>query len=142
MTGKGKVGKLKSPTPEPARQPLTQDEIERARYVGSEEHKAVRWWGGLPGAIVGGGGVATRPGKQDTTICPLHTGADREQATIWVRVALAAGQCKFATGDDVYPKWIWHRASGQVWFGFCTNMGAGWYKGWPVDEEEWRGKFG
>lgn len=146
MTGKGKTGKGKPPvtrpTPAPARPPLTADEIEQAKYVGSREHKAERWWGGLPGAFVDGEGVATRPGKQDTTICPLHTDAHRQQATRWVRDALAAGHYKFAMGDDRYPKWIWHRDSGQVWFGFCTNIGVGDYKGWSVDEEERREKFG
>ena len=142
MTGKAKGGKLKRPALLPDRPPLTVAEIGRARYVGSAEHKAVRWWNGLPGAFVGDEGEATRPGKQDTTICPLHTDADRDQATGWVRAALAAGRYKFATGDDLYPKWIWHQVDGQVWFGFCTNMGAGEYKGWPVSEEERRAKFG
>lgn len=111
--------------------------IVKASYVGSPEHKVVRWWGGLPQAYVPPDGRASRPGKQDTTICPLVTAKDREKASGWVREAIRAHQYKFFEGDKDFPKHIWYRdEDGQVWFGFCVNGIAGDYKGWPIDEDE------
>lgn len=133
---------VRPPLQLPVRPRLTAAEIERAQYVGSPEHKAVRWWGGLPGARLGEDGQARRPKKQQTTICPLIEDADREQATCWVRAALRAGQCKFLEADKDFPKHIWYFSGGQNWIGFCINSVAGHYKGWPVDEEERRAIFG
>lgn len=124
------------------RTPLTKDEAEAASYVGSKEHKAARWWGGLPGAKIGSGGVARRPKKQLTTICPLLTGVDQARATGWVQEALKQQQYRFCDGDKTYPKHIWHRdKNGQFWFGFCMNGISGSYKGWPIDEAEKREAF-
>jgi len=107
-----------------------------AHYGGSPEHKIERWWGGLPEAYVDADGVARRPGKALTTICPLITAAERDKATIWVRKALKAGQVRFYEGDKDFPKRLWYRAEGQIWAGFLVNSGNGQYKGWPIDEEE------
>lgn len=124
------------PLPSPA-------EIERARYVGSGEHKAVRWWGGLPLARVGKQGVAERTRKQKTTICPMISVAERDTATSWVKAAIQAGQYRFREGDKDFPKHIWYRdAYGQVWFGYCLNSVLGEYKGWPIDEDEHSASFG
>lgn len=125
------------------RVPLTPAEINAASYVGSKEHKVVRWWGGLPGARVGRNGrVMKRPKKQLTTICPLVTEAACIEATGWVQQALAQRQCRFYEGDQTYPKHIWHQdGNGQYWFGFCMNGTSGTYKGWPIDEAEKREKF-
>lgn len=122
---------------------LTEAEIAAASYAGSAEHKATRWWGGLPKAHVGADGMATRPGKQLTTLCRLTSEADRRRATAWVRSALARGQFRHCDGDKLYPKHIWHKDdAGQHWFGFCINGIAGSYKGWPVEEAEKREIFG
>ena len=118
------------------RQPLSKEELDSACYVGSPEHKVVRWWGGLPQAHVGTGGVATRPGRQTTTICPLVSVEERDIATLWVRAALALGQHKFFEGDKIYPHFIWYRDNGQVWMGRCVNGILGTYKGWPIEESE------
>ena len=88
------------------------------------------------------GGRVGRPGKQHTTVCPLTTDADRDRATEWVRQAIANGQYKFHEGDKEFPKKIWHRADGCIWFGLCFNQGSGEYKGWPVGEREQREVFG
>ena len=90
----------------------------------------------LPGGKVG------RPHKQRTTICPLTSKADQQQATQWVRMAIAEGRYRFFEGDKDFPKKIWHRANGQIWCGWCVNQGQGEYKGWPIDEREWREIFG
>ena len=141
MARRPKAKSVRRPAPEPVHVAPNASLIARARYTGSKEHKAERWWDGLPGAFVPPGGEASRPKKQNTSICPLVTSAERDQATGWVRAALAAGQFRFYEGDAEFPKTIWHQANGRTWFGFCVNMTAGWYKGWPIDEEERRAKF-
>lgn len=126
------------PSQLPKRAALSSEQIHAARYVGSPEHKAQRWWGGLPKAFADDSGVATRPDKEDTTICPLYTEADRDKATVWVQDALRLGQFRFYEGDKDYPKKIWYLEAdtGQVWSGLCLNSVLGQYKGWPIDEDE------
>jgi hypothetical protein len=82
----------------PQRPALTAAEINAAHYVGSPEHKTKRWWGGLPEAFVGKDGVARRPGKQLTTPCPKTTEEQREEASDWVRTALARGAVPLLRG--------------------------------------------
>ena len=131
------------PSQIPARAPLSASEIDSACYKGSKEHKAKRWWGGLPGARVGKNGKAKRPKKLHTSICWLVAEADRERASDWVRDALKQGQSRFYEGDKRYPKHIWYKdRDGQFWFGFLINSGQGSYKGWPVDESEKIETFG
>jgi len=101
-----------------------------------------RWWGGLPRAWEGPGGKATRPKREHTNICRKVTEAERDEATSWVRAALAAGQVRFFEGDKTFPKHIWYRDDdGQFWFGFAVNQIAGTYKGWPIEESEKRAAF-
>jgi hypothetical protein len=127
----------------PAREPLSIAKIRAARYVGSAEHKRLRWWGGLPAASIGEDGAARRPRKQLTTICPLTDETDRRQATKWVRAAIGAGRLRFYEGDKDFPKHIWYRdEKGQLWFGFCVNGVLGQYKGWPIEEEDRVAVFG
>lgn len=126
----------------PPRDPLRRTEIEAATYVGSGEHKATRWWGGLPEAWIGSDGEARRSKKEHTTICPKVTAEEREEASRWVQIALAAGQLRYFEGDKTYPKHIWYRDDGgQFWFGFAVNQIAGSYKGWPISLEEKREAF-
>lgn len=122
---------------------LTAEQITAARYVGSPEHKDQKWWGGLPQGFVDADGIAKRPGKQDTTICPMRTEAERIQATEWVHKALSSGQFRYYEGDKDYPKKIWYldSCSSQLWFGQCLNTVSGEYKGWPIDEDEKREIF-
>ncbi len=102
----------------------------KASYLGSPEHKTLRWWGGLPQ------GRRPRPKKQLTTPCPLLTETDRERATEWVRKAIRRGDCEFVEGDGDFPKRIWHRdENGQLWRGLLVNRTTGEYKGWPETDE-------
>ena len=107
---------------------------ERARYVGSYEHKMKRSWLGLPKA-----GSRTR--KLKTTICELVKDEDKCKATMWVRSAIRSNQCKFVRGDKNFPKHVWYESGDQVWYGRCTNSVSGEYKGWPISEEERREIF-
>ena len=90
----------------------------------------------LPGGNVG------RRRKQTTTLCPLTTEDGRHQATEWVRLAIASGQYRFFQGDQAFPKKLWHRAGTTIWCGIISNPGKGEYKGWPIEEKEWREVFG
>lgn len=124
--------------------PLTQAQVDSSSYVGSAEHKSERWWGGLPQARIGADGLARRPKKQRTTICPLVTAADRHRATSWVHAALAAGQYRYFEGDRDFPARIWYRhcKAGQLWMGYCINTVRGEYKGWPIEEDDRVAVFG
>ncbi len=116
---------------------LTEAQIDAASYLGSKEHKIVRWWGGLPGARLGKDGVAKRPKKQLTTICHMVTDEERIKATGWVKEALSQNHFEYSEGDQIYPKHIWHKdETGQRWFGFCINGVSGEYKGWPLEEAD------
>ena len=131
------------PSQTSVRMPLSAEEVADASYVGSKEHKAKAWWGGLPGAKVGKDGKARRPKKQSTTICPLVEETDKNRASCWVRFALGNGQFRYYEGDKRFPKHIWYSDSeGQFWFGFLVNATPGTYKGWPIDESEKIETFG
>ena len=117
------------------------DLADRARYVGSPEHKDKRWWGGLPEARQLRGGRVGRRGKQTTTICPLTSDEDRDRATEWLRRAIRAAQYRFVEADQDFPKKIWCHERDQTWLGLCVNTKSGEYKGWPIDEEERRAIF-
>ena len=118
----------------------TDDELtelsECATYVGSEEHKEVRWWNGNPRGRQLSGARVGRPGKQTTTICPLTCVEDRDKATSWVRAAIVAGQYRFYESDKKLPRKLWYEAEGQVWMGLSINSVLGQYKGWPIDRRE------
>lgn len=114
----------------------------RATYAGSPEHKDERWWGGLPMARQLPGGKVGRRRKRTTTLCPLTTEEERLQAVGWVRSAIANGQYRFFESDQDFPKKIWHRAAGKIWYGLICNPGKGEYKGWPIEDAEWREVFG
>ena len=113
---------------------------ERCEYIGSQEHKEHRSWLGVP-----------RPRRRPqnmATICPLVTAKERNLATGWVRNAIANRQFDEKDWRNGFPRKVWHRDNnGQYWYGILTNQGAGsnpkgQYKGWPIDEDEWREIFG
>lgn len=136
----------KRPKKRPRRPDLSLEERQalaaRASYEGSPEHKVERWWNGLPEARQLPGGRVGRRRRQATTPCPLTTDEDRERATDWVRQAIANGQYRYDEGDKDFPRRIWHRADGRIWYGVCLNQGQGHYKGWPIEEREKRAVFG
>jgi hypothetical protein len=136
---------LKRPAQQPPKGPRTDAERKalaaRALYVGSKEHKAERWWGGLPAVRYGKDGKPMRHKRQKTTICPLVTMADQARASTWIRAAIESGQFTYLEGDQDFPKHVWYEADGRGWFGLCINSTAGTYKGWPMEEDERRAFF-
>lgn len=73
----------------------------RVRYLGSEEHKERRWWGGLPEARQLPGGRVGRRNRQTTTVCPLTTAQDRDRATQWIRDAITEGQYRLVESGAI-----------------------------------------
>lgn len=130
--------KRPKPIPNPSRGQSDLDlAAKSAIYVGSEEHKTKRWWGGLPGARKRKDGRIQRPKKQRTTVCHLVTEEDQKRATLWIRDAIRNGQCRYVDGDGLFPKHVWHtNGDGAHWRGLCVNSEKGEYKGWPVTAEE------
>lgn len=58
-------------------------------------------------------------------------------------MAIASGQCKLVRGDGAFPKHVWYKdGAGTLWHGMCVNRAAGEYKGWPMEEDQWREIFG
>lgn len=131
---------MKRPKQIPPRPTLTEEELKLlasgARYIGSEEHKVRRWWGGLPKAKQLPGGRVGRPGKQHTTVCPLTSKKDQIRANRWIQLAIKAGNYVFVESDQKYPKKVWFEAAGKRWCGVCINTAAGEYKGWPSNDME------
>ncbi|MBF0335318.1 MAG: hypothetical protein HQL40_17005 [Alphaproteobacteria bacterium] len=84
--------------------------------------------------------------RQNATICPLTTNAERTRATDWVRKAIESAQSK-GPWNNGFPRYIWFRDDdGQYWIGRVMapqqgNPPRAAYKGWPVSEAEWRQKF-
>lgn len=121
---------------------------ERAIYVGSVEHKAKPSWLGPPQPRRHGRHDDPTDRRQNATICPLVTRAEREKATGWVQEAIAARQFDKAAWDGEFPRHIWYKDDkGHYWQGRCTQRGAGdepigGYKGWPITEDEWDEVFG
>jgi hypothetical protein len=116
----------------------------RATYVGSKEHKIIRWWGGLPGVRMDRrtGQVIGRPHKQKTTICHVvDAPSGKRRATAWVKAAIRSGRYRFLEGDGEFPKHVWYRVAGQAWFGYCLNTAVGEYKGWPLENDDTDAKF-
>ena len=78
----------------------------------------------------------------------MVTTRERDIATGWVRTAISSGQFDRADWRNGFPRRIWYRdGDGKFWYGFLTNQGdgpspRGQYKGWPIEEDEWREIFG
>ena len=137
---------MKRPSQRPTRI-LSQEEREelanRAVYTGSPEHKKSDWWGGLPQAWDLGDGRIGRPGKEQTTECPLTSPKDKVRATAWLREAIRTGQYRYFEGNNEgFPNRVWHEANGLIWVGWCINRTSGEYKGWPIEESERNAIFG
>jgi len=107
----------------------------RADYKGSVEHKDVRTWLGYPQPRRRGRHEEPTDRRQNATICPLATNADREMAAAWLRNAIRCGQFDRSVWDGEFPRYVWYKdEKGQYWLGRCMQRGSGGYKGWPIQE--------
>lgn len=54
----------------------------------------------------------------------------------WLRAAIRAG----AVGtpwEGEYPRYVWYRDGDLLYEGRLVNREAGWYKGYPLNDDEW-----
>jgi hypothetical protein len=99
---------------------------EKARYVGSPEHKDAPSFAGDP-----------RP-RADASICPRHLTKDVVQG--WLKQAILRGATStFWEGD--FPRYVWFKDGDVVYEGRLVNSGSGEYKGWPLAVGEWPGNL-
>jgi hypothetical protein len=96
----------------------------RARYIGSPEHKDTPSLSGAP-----------RP-RADASICDRRLAHDFEQVGIWLRNAILQGQVS-EYWEREFPRYIWYRDGDTVYEGRLVNCVAGEYKGYPLDPSEW-----
>ncbi|MEK7401437.1 MAG: hypothetical protein AABZ80_03645 [Gemmatimonadota bacterium] len=102
------------------------DVAERARYVGSPEHKDTPSFAGQP-----------RP-RADAAICPRELFDRQEDVTGWLKGAIRKG----AVGgpwEGVFPRYVWHKEGSIVYLARLVNRELGEYKGWPLNQDEWPG---
>ena len=97
---------------------------ERARYVGSPEHKDVAGFAGAPRL------------RGDASCCPRELAEDQSTINEWLRSAIRRG----ATGtpwEGAFPRYVWYKHEGTVFEGRLVNRETGEYKGYPLDRDEW-----
>jgi hypothetical protein len=95
----------------------------RARYIGSPEHKDIP-------SFVG----AVRP-RADASICDRRLAQDFDRVANWLRSAILAGHVSpYWEGD--FPRYVWYRDGNTVYEGRLINRGDGSYKGYPLEPSE------
>jgi len=97
---------------------------QRARYVGSPEHKDMLSFAGHP-----------RP-RADASICPRDLTRDQARVEGWLREAIRRG----AVGEPCegeYPRYVWYKEGDALYEGRLVNRGRGEYKGYPLEDDEW-----
>jgi len=96
----------------------------RARYIGSPEHKDAPSFAGQP-----------RP-RANASICDRSLAQNQAQITRWLRRAIRRGQVSgFWEGE--FPRYVWYRNDDIVYEGRLVNREAGWYKGFPLEQDQW-----
>ena len=96
---------------------------ERARYVGSPEHKG-HWSPGFVPAL-----------RSDASECPPELTLDLESNTAALRRAIRAG-CVAAHFEDGFPKYVWGRINNQLYEARHMRGPVGTYKAYPLEELE------
>ena len=96
---------------------------ERARYIGSPEHKDMPTFAGQP-----------RP-RGDASICPRDHN-DVDLVTGWLRSSIRAGSVG-GPWEDEFPRYVWHQEEEVVFEARLVNRGDGSYKGYPLAADEW-----
>lgn len=100
-----------------------QDVADRARYVGSSEHKDVPSFAGEP-----------RP-RADATICDPRFIQRRDEIEKWLKVEIRNGQLS-AYWEHGFPRYVGHRDGQAVYI--ARHVGNGCYKGWQLDDpDDW-----
>jgi len=97
---------------------------ERARYVGSPEHKDTPSFAGQPKPLV------------DATICDRSFIDKLPQLSSWLRPALTRGAVGAPCEGD-FPRYVWFKEYDVVCEARLVNSGTGAYKGYALEPDEW-----
>ncbi len=94
------------------------------RYVGSPEHKATPSFAGSP-----------RP-RRDASICDSRFMTMQDELTQWLKQAFGC-QAVSDFCEGTFPRYAWYKDGDTVYEARLTNRGAGEYKGYPLEPDEW-----
>jgi hypothetical protein len=97
---------------------------ERARYVGSPEHKDTPSFAGQP-----------KP-RADATICDRSFIDKLPQLNRWLSSALTRGAVR-APWEGDFPRYVWFKEGNVVYEARLVNSGTGEYKGYALEHDEW-----
>lgn len=95
-----------------------------AKYIGSPEHKDIKSFAGQP-----------KP-RADASICDRSLAEDQERVRGWLEKALRR-KVVSARWEGCFPRYVWYKEGGTVYEGRLVNSVQGWYKGYPLNPEEW-----
>ena len=97
---------------------------ERARYVGSPEHKDTPSFAGQP-----------KP-RADATICDQSFVGKLPQLNSWLRLALSK-RAVGAPWEGDFPRYVWFKEGNVVYEARLVNSATGEYKGYELEPNEW-----
>lgn len=96
----------------------------QARYIGSPEHKEYASIAGIP-----------RP-RADASLCPFFSEDHLKIVNKWLKESIRKGLVsEFWEGE--FPRYVWYRDESTVYEARLVNRGAGEYKGYPLESDEW-----
>lgn len=99
--------------------------VDRVRYVGSAEHKDTPSFAGDP-----------RP-RADAAICDRSLAGSQDHLTAWLRAAIRNGTFG-GLWEGGFPRYVWYRPDADTLYeARLVNREAGWYKGFPLERDEW-----
>jgi hypothetical protein len=108
--------------PWPEGHPTPEEVADRARYVGSPEHKDYDSDAGPPAL------------RSDAARCdPRYT--DFAALTGALREAIRR-RCSGAQFEGDFPRHVWGWLDGRLYEARLINRAQGWYKAWPIEEAE------
>ncbi|MCW2754805.1 MAG: hypothetical protein JWQ32_2216 [Marmoricola sp.] len=93
-----------------------------AVYTPSADHKD-HWMDGLQPRL-----------RSDATPCPRSV--TKEQAEVWLKEAMAAGNIGEPWDGQSYPRMVWASVGDCTFEARLSNDEQGWYHGYPIDESE------
>src|SRR5690349_17079313 len=102
-----------------------EETADRVRYVGSAEHKDSPSFAGEP-----------RP-RADAAICDRSLAGSQTELTEWLRTAIRSGSFG-GIWEGGFPRYVWYGPVAEtVYEARLVNREAGWYKGFPLNRDEW-----
>lgn len=97
---------------------------DRARYIGSPEHKDTPSLSGAP-----------RP-RANASICDRRLAKDFDIVGTWLKSAILDGLVS-GPWEGEFPRYVWYKDGVTVYEGRLVNRDSGEYKGYPLERSEW-----